>query len=243
MAAISEELVARPPINPSSFETLRPDRLDEVLLYRDEDAKSSTDSSGTYRFKLTVVDRKILPTTRIAYATAVFLIPAGRESEYMFSSGQGLRSIAKSAQAARLIAVSFGRTHTFVSQKAVQEELTFVVQVLARQGSFLPPSNQKHLDDSTQQKNNHIPFMALDGIGKRNVVAQGETDQSGKFLVEQVEVSGTVRRRLYFLDNPFVIQSEVVLANKPAAASLDESLMGNLVDKSQTAFDYYKAST
>lgn len=213
-----EQLVARPPIHPASFESLQPDRRDDIFLYREDD-------NINYRYKLIVVDRSILPTTRLSYATAAFLVPAGRESEYMFTSAQGLRSIAASAQTARLIVVSFGRKHSFSSQQAVQQELTFVVQILAKQGTFLPKSNR--LSNSQE-----IPFMAMDGIGKRNIIAEGESSMSGKYLVEQLEVEGQKVRRLYFLDNPFVIQSEVVLAED-----------GLTVDKSQASFLYHKART
>lgn len=91
------QLVARPPIVPSSFDKLKPGRFDTFhLFYEDDDAN--------FRYRLHVLDRSVLPTTILSYATAVFLIPAGRESEYMFSSIRGLESILESARCARLIA-------------------------------------------------------------------------------------------------------------------------------------------
>ena len=118
-----------------------------------------------------------------------------------------------------------------VDQQAVQEELTFVIQVLARQGNFLPKANRLV---NTQA----IPFMAVDGVGKRNVIAQGETVFSGKYIVEQVEADGQQVRRLYFLDNPFVIQSEVILTS---LAKDEISTTAISVDKSKAAFEYHKA--
>lgn len=212
----SGELVARPPIHPHSFSSLNPCRFDEIFLYYDHNKK------GQHRYCLTVVDRPVLPSTQLSFSTAAFLIPAGRESEYMFSNVGGLQSIAKSAKCARLIAVSFGRYHTFQDQSAVQEELTYVVQILSQQGSFLTASLRKKLGDTT------IPFLAMDGIGKRDILAECETKFSGSCLVEQVEAHGSVVRRLYFVNNPFVIQSEAIL-------SRDLS-----VDKSMLAFEYHK---
>jgi spermidine synthase len=216
------QLVARPPIHPASFDSLQSNRLDDIFLYyEDQPAELS------YRYKLSVLDRSIvvLPTTQLAYATAVFLIPAGRESEFMFSSAAGLQQIAESAQTARLIAVSFGRRHEFCTQETVQQELAFAVQVLSRQGLFLPKSH------AALREQTNIPFLAMDGIGQRNVIAEGESALSGRYLVEQVKAGGGLTvRRLYFMDNPFVIQSEVALLS----TDLEK------VDTSHAAFEYHK---
>ena len=215
--AIEASLVARPAINPKVFETWNPSRLDHVLLY----LEGRNGCAGDYRYRLTVVDRS---ADSLKHVTAVVLIPAGRESEFIFASQRGLLSVAESAGCARLIAVAFGRRHKFASQQAVQEELTFVVQVLSQQGLFLPPAVYKR-----NSRNLTIPFMALDGIGSRNVLAEGATTMSGNFLVEQVKADSRMVRRLYFMDNPFVIQSEVGM--------LGDS---DQVDKHYLAFDYHK---
>jgi hypothetical protein len=76
--------------------------------------------------------------------------------------------------------------------------------------------------------------MAVDGIGKRNVVTEGESELSGKFIVEQTVVDGKQRRRLFFQNNPFVIQSEVVLEEREEGDFV--------VDASYAAFDYHKTS-
>ena len=216
-SAVEGSLVARPAINPKAFEIWHPSRFDHVMLYlegRDGDADE-------YRYRLTVVDRC---ADSLQHVTAVVLIPAGRESEFIFASQRGLASVAESAGCARLIAVAFGRRHKFESQQAVQEELTFVVQVLSQQGLFLPPVVYKR-----NSKNLSIPFMALDGIGSRNVLAEGATTMSGNFLVEEVKADTRILRRLYFMNNPFVIQSEVAML-----ADSDQ------VDKHYLAFDYHK---
>jgi hypothetical protein len=96
-------LVARPAIDPKVFENLNPSRLDYVLLYHEG-------RGDDYRYRLTVVDRY---ADSLAHVTAVVLIPAGRESEFVFTSQRGLLSVAESAGCARLIAVAFGRHHEF----------------------------------------------------------------------------------------------------------------------------------
>jgi hypothetical protein len=216
------DLVAHPPFHTASFERLDPERFDDIFLYRENDIRTeeSKDCGTDFRYKLTIVDRPLDHTT--TRATAVFLIPAGRESEFLFRRRHGLQSIAKSAHTARLIAVTFGRQHTFQSQQAVQDELTYVVQLLGLSDS------QVALNKNV--KTGSIPFMALDGLGERNILAKGETAVSGRYIVEQCKTDAGIVRRLYFLDgNPFVIQSEVALDNDYA------------VDKSRTAFDYHKS--
>ena len=215
-----DELVARPPIDTSLLESLSPDRLDHIYLYREFDPDQS------YRYRLTIVDRPLLSSTPLNHATAVFIIPAGREGEYMFGTRAGLQSVAESAGCARLLAVAFGRHYEFGCQEALQKELTYVAQVISQQGKFLPPAHYKRYHKSDAMST--IPFMALDGVGSRNVLAEGETLLSGTYVVEQVKVDNTLVRRLYFMENPFVIQSEVAMINESD------------IDKTHLAFDYHK---
>ena len=219
----ADELVARPPIDTSLLESLSPDRLDHIYLYRESDKDLS------YRYRLTIVDRPLVSTTLLNHATAVFIIPAGREGEYMFATRTGLQSVAESAGCARLLAVALGRRYEFGSQEALQEELAYVAQVVSQQGKFLPPEHYKRYRKSDAMS--VIPFMALDGVGSRNVLAEGETLLSGTYLVEQVKVDDTLVRRLYFMDNPFVIQSEVAM------------ISDRDVDKTHLSFDYHKSMT
>jgi hypothetical protein len=239
------ELEAHPPIHPASFDKLDPSRFDQVYLYHDGSWRNDG-AKQQYRYRLTVVDRSVLPTSSygIQYATVVFLIPAGRESEYLFSSQKGLSSVvAKSAQCVRLIAVAFGRHATFSDQESVQTELTAAVQVLSRQSKFLPSFLKRKLANTSTS----IPFMATDGIGSRNVLVTGTTDLSGDYLVEQARVKSRTLRRLYFMDNPFVIQSEVTLQHHCSSDNDDKSdgddskSRTESVDKSRLSFEYHKA--
>lgn len=205
--------------------------------------------------------------TSVTYTNAVFLIPAGRETEYIFSSLSGLRSILKSANTARLIAVAFGRNlsstsanaelsnvHDNMSIEVVQEELRYVVQMIA---SAIP---NETLEASLLMKPDtsatFYPFLALNGIGQRDIIDSGTTTCSGRYIVEHCAISPSDDndsgdqqqwvRRLYFLDgNPNVIQSEVYVFRKEikedpsqSNSSLEEAWT---VDKSITAFDYHKS--
>lgn len=220
-------------------------------------------------------------TTSFTYTNAVFLIPAGRESEYIFSSLSGLRSILKSANTARLIAVAFGRnfptanelvdTQSNMSIEVVQEELRYVIQMIA---SAIPSDTLAvSLTMKPNTSTTFYPFLALNGIGQRNIIDTGTTTCSGRYIVEQCAISSSDDddnndndngdsnaneqqqwvRRLYFLDgNPNVIQSEVYVSRKNISSdvAIDDSSLSLrstdevwIVDKSVTAFDYHKSCT
>jgi hypothetical protein len=193
-------------------------------------------------------------TLSFTYTNAIFLIPAGRETEYMFSSMSGLRSILKSANTARLIAVAFGRNYTLpsppqpmneeqqlqqpssynaTSVELVRDELRYVIQVIA---SAIPNEViSSCLIMKADASVTFYPFLALNGIGQRNVIDSGSTTCSGRYIVEQCAISISSEeeedsnntesnpneppqqwvRRLYFLDgNPNVIQSEVHVVSR-----------------------------
>jgi hypothetical protein len=225
----SIQLVADPPFQACNFESFKPSRFDHIYLF---DEKNKTHC----RYHLLVVD---CPTTNVTRPTAVFLIPAGRESEYLFSSQKGLWSVAESAQCARLIAVALGRFHEFENESVVTSELVWVIQVLGQQGRFL--SSRAQQQHANSHSNSSIPILKMDGIGHRNILAQGETSLSGPYLIEQVKLDDRVVRRLYFMDNPFVIQSEVVMLPQQQEQHLGNETMATatIVDKSQLAFEYH----
>jgi hypothetical protein len=268
-----------------------------------------TSNREAYRYKLTIIDHPTLtvqrtkpivprrttksnahrqhnnvvettqPKMSFTYTNAVFLIPAGRETEYIFSSLSGLRSILKSANTTRLIAVAFGRSFSSSSSvknhvdssnvneidnnmtiDVVQEELRYVVQMIA---SAIP---NETLETSVTLKSDtsatFYPFLALNGIGQRDVLDTGTTNCSGRYIVEQCAISSSDGndgddqqqwvRRLYFLDgNPNVIQSEVYISRTERinnGKTLEDlscpDSSANLVwkvDKNVTAFDYHKS--
>ncbi|KAL7561358.1 hypothetical protein ACA910_001463 [Epithemia clementina (nom. ined.)] len=200
----------------------------------------------------------LLHNLNIQCPTAVFLIPAGRESEYMFRTQRGLQQVCQSAQAGRLIAVALGRSYSnYQNAQTVQAELTFVVQAIGRQGKFLPTAIQLSQQQQQQHQPQTIPFMALDGIGQRNVLTQGQSACSGSYLVEQIRAENNQwMRRLYFMSNPFVIQSEVYMKatttmkppNTPQEShdsntnihDLDTRSDDWVVDASQVSFEYHR---
>lgn len=266
-------------------------RTKPIISRRTTKSNSQRPPKGSNTSTNPVIDDGIVTSTTTAsftYTNAVFLIPAGRESEFIFSSLTGLRSILKSANTARLIAVAFGRNFSTpntgtnnevelaqstnsstesMSIEIVQEELRYVVQMIASAipSETLAVSLVMKPDTSTT----FYPFLALNGMGQRNIIDAGTTTCSGRYIVEQCAISSSENnddggdlyeneqqqwvRRLYFLDgNPNVIQSEVYVSCKKSfdgvaiedlSPSLPSAEDAWIVDKSVTAFDYHKSCT
>ncbi|KAL4151211.1 hypothetical protein PRNP1_008160 [Phytophthora ramorum] len=162
----------------------------------------SADGQVNPRFTLRLVDTSMRGPNG---SCAVFLIPQGREHEWMFSTEEGANELAAGAGFSRLILVALGRGgHAFESTAKVQEELNAKVMELA---------------PDTLGADEKIPYMTVEeGLGARNIVHQGTSDLSGAFFVEEVQEDGETLRRLVFLSNTNVIQSEVKLHARGSAA-------------------------
>ncbi|CEG35158.1 methyltransferase-like protein 13 isoform x1 [Plasmopara halstedii] len=137
---------------------------------------------------------------------AVFLIPQGREHEWMFSTEEGANELAAGAGFSRLIIVALGRNgHDFESTAKVQEELNAKVMELA---------------PDTLSPDEMIPYLTLEeGLGSRNIIHRGASSLSGAFFVEETAENGETLRRLVFLSNTNVIQSEVKVLPCDSTAS------------------------
>lgn len=151
--------------------------------------------SGNTRFVLHVVD---CPKKSNKIKFAVFIVPHGREQEWMFGTTAGREKLAESASASRLVVVHLCRDQTYTSLSAIQDELSAKVMELAP--SRLP-SNSK------------VPFLSVgEDLGSRDIRQRGESKFSGAFVVEDVGSSEGIKyRRLIFLNNQNVVQSEAKL--------------------------------
>jgi SAM-dependent methyltransferase len=146
-------------------------------------------------------------------AAAVFLVPQGREHEWLFSSAEGARQLAASCAVGRLLLVSLGRGHAFGDAKAVQAELSPLVLPLLPAAVRSAPTGA-------------VPFLTTQaGLGRRTLVAQAESVLSGTVDVEDVDGepdddgAATVLRRLVFSANVNLIQSEARLVGGAVDAS------------------------
>ena len=168
------------------------------------------------RFMATVVDAA--GGSRLA---AVFLVPQGREHEWLFANEEGQQQLAANCSAQRLVIVCLGRGHAFGTSPAVQAELSPLVLPL------LPLACRGTAAGV-------VPILSMaDGLGSRTVVAQAASGLSGAVVVEDVtlheegeeEDGGPVTyRRLIFTATPTLVQSEMrMLGQAPTQGGVDLS--------------------
>ena len=163
---------------------LRVGRAESVRVLGDGDAKGP-------RYEIRVLD------VAEKASCSCFIVPQGREHEYIFGTDDGLAQVAASAGCGRLLAVSLlSRTgHRFGDLKAVQGELEGIVVDLAPKGI-----------------SGKIPFVTVGGdLGGREVVARGVTASGDTYFVEEVDEGAARCRRLVFGSNERVVQTEVAL--------------------------------
>nr|XP_033331723.1 eEF1A lysine and N-terminal methyltransferase homolog isoform X2 [Megalopta genalis] len=128
---------------------------------------------------------------------AAFMVPQGKETDWLFSSKEGRQQVLKSAQHDRLAIVTLRREHKFESWDAVKSELEDCILNLAPEGL---------------SSRNDIPLLSLGSdVGQRIICYEGKSELSGSFVVEDIERDGCEFRRLVFLNTPYVIQSEARL--------------------------------
>ena len=163
----------------------------------------------TPRFSLFILDQK---TSAKAGSYAAFICPQGRETEWLFATKQGRRKLLESAQHSRLAIVTMHRNQTYKSLDAVKLELNETVK------SFAP----KGLKDSSK-----IPFLSLGSdVGDRKIVHKGKSELSGDFVVEDVTTDDRkTYRRLVFLNNQSVIQSEALMKQVKKKMMVDFSFL------------------
>ncbi|XP_023860165.1 eEF1A lysine and N-terminal methyltransferase isoform X2 [Salvelinus sp. IW2-2015] len=164
--------------------------------------------TGRPRYTLTVQDCP--PGAKVPRANhfAIFIVPQGRETDWLYGLAEGRGQLAASANFRRLVVVAMHREQEYTDMQAVQSELSPMVMELAPPGM---PTNQK------------VPFLSVGGeLGWREVVSHGTSDLSGQYSVEDVRgEDGQLYRRLVFLANDGLVQSESRLTN-PAAAALSQ---------------------
>lgn len=162
--------------------------------------------TGLPRYTLTVQD--CLPSAKVPRSNhfAIFIVPQGSETSWLYSSSEGRKQVAGSANFKRLIIVSMHRNQEYTDLEAVQSELSPMVMELAPPGM---PANQR------------VPFLTVGGtLGWREEVSRGVSELSGEYCVENVKgEDGELYRRLIFLSNANIIQSECHLISSNPASS------------------------
>ncbi|XP_049444114.1 eEF1A lysine and N-terminal methyltransferase [Epinephelus fuscoguttatus] len=163
--------------------------------------------TGLPRYTLTVQDCP--PGAKVPRSNqfAIFIVPQGSETAWLYCSSEGRRQLAASANFRRLVIVAMHRNQEYTDMQAVQSELSPMVMDLAPPGM---PTNQQ------------VPFLSVGGdLGWREEVSRGVSELSGEYCVENVRgEDGELYRRLVFLANAaLLVQSESRLVSSNTASS------------------------
>ncbi|XP_040895833.1 eEF1A lysine and N-terminal methyltransferase [Toxotes jaculatrix] len=162
--------------------------------------------TGLPRYTLTVQDCS--PGAKVPRSNhfAIFIVPQGSETAWLYSSSEGRKQLAASANFRRLVIVAMHRNQEYTDMQAVQSELSPMVMDLAPPGM---PANQQ------------VPFLSVGGdLGWREEVSRGVSELSGEYCVENVKgEDGQLYRRLVFLSNAALVQSESRLVSSNTTSS------------------------
>ncbi|XP_077390994.1 eEF1A lysine and N-terminal methyltransferase isoform X1 [Festucalex cinctus] len=205
----------RLPLAADLLATVRERQAYSVLRKRlrtrtDADADSSLTlchaKTGLPRYTLTVQDSPPAAKVPRFNQFAIFIVPQGSETAWLYSSSEGRRQLAASANFRRLVVVAMHRNQEYADMQAVQSELSPMVMDLAPPGM---PENQQ------------VPFLSVGGdLGWREEVSRGVSEHSGEYCVENVRgEDGELYRRLVFLSNAALVQSESRLVSSNSTSS------------------------
>ncbi|XP_076436288.1 eEF1A lysine and N-terminal methyltransferase-like [Babylonia areolata] len=184
------------------------------------------------RYTLWVVDSD----KRCSNKFAIFIVPQGRETEWTFCTDAGRSSLSSSAGFERLVVVALSREHEYKDMESVKAELSCKVMELA---------------PSSYRKGVQVPFLSIgEDIGSRTVRHRGHSELSGDYIVEDTDGDGGhIFRRLIFLTNQNVVQSEVRLLGSSSGKKRKQkkgsggrkSGGGQLIDQSYLACQHHHA--
>lgn len=175
--------------------------------------------SALPRYTVFVVDGRGSPRKKFA----VFIVPQGRETDWLFSCDEGRKELQRNAGFERLLVVLLNHEIDYHCLDDVKAELSSKVLELA------PPDVQKQ-----------TPFLSLgDSINLRTVRDRGKSNFSGDYVVEDVDRDGDIFRRLIFTGNCNMVQSEIRLAQGDRKKRGGKKQQSTTVDHDHLSSNYY----
>jgi len=142
---------------------------------------------------------------------SAFIVPHGREHEWLFSNEEGRDILRRNCNVDRLAIISMHRGQVYKNLKHVQQELSRLMVKIAPQGVI--------------KRGETILFLSLEEqLGDRKIIMESESEHSGKFVIEEVTGKNQETfRRLVFLNMPHIIQSEAKLLTENGNVKIDYS--------------------
>lgn len=98
-----------------------------TMLNEDVSFELFVEDSAFPRYTLYIVDSLVQSTNKFA----IFIVPQGRETEWLFGSPPGRQQLAESAGFERLIVIHLNRNHCYENLDMIKSELSGKVMELA----------------------------------------------------------------------------------------------------------------
>ena len=190
------------------------------------------------RFKAAILDASDADSAggkKTKAPCAVFIVPQGREHEWLFQSEEGQRELLSGCNVSRLVIVSLVRDQTYGKMAEIQSELSPLVMLLV-------PSSCRDKPDVK------IEYLTIvDGVGERKSIHKESSSLNGDIVVEDVTLQEKgqprVFRRMVFLENSNLIQSEALVnvSKGPGKKGKRGQRASSIIDHSYLSCDYHLA--
>nr|XP_054770161.1 eEF1A lysine and N-terminal methyltransferase-like [Lytechinus pictus] len=182
------------------------------------------------RFTLYIVDK---PKGKIpANKFAIFIVPQGRETEYLFGTDKGRGQLANQAGFQRLVVATLHRGHTYQSVDSIKSELS---------------SRVMELGPSDLPSNTQVPFLSIgEDVGDREVMYEGDSSYGNKVIVEDVRgEDGGKYRQIVFSSNQSNVQSQARLVTEKSRSKSGKKRGKEVtrVDHLYLPMDFHRAMT
>ncbi|CAP25876.1 Protein CBG05389 [Caenorhabditis briggsae] len=145
------------------------------------------------RYRICVVDR---PEKTKIESFAAFVVPIGRDAEWLFASPKGRKALSSQCGRDRLVIVFLNRNQHY--EKEMDEVKSDI-------GHFVGMLDARNSDTGNYE------ILSVGGVDVKRTISSGRSEINGGWSVEEVTVDERQCRRLVFLNTMNLIQSEAYL--------------------------------
>ncbi|VDN57003.1 unnamed protein product [Dracunculus medinensis] len=180
------------------FEYLCSKKLSEevaILIYND---------AGEVRYQISIVDNQKI---HFPLTYAVFIVPIGREHEWLFGTEKGRMDLREKCLTDRLAVIFLSREQQYEDLEFIKKELdSFILK-------FAPPK--------LRHGHSRINYLSIGEYDVKKTVAKGNSSINGTWTVEDVEINGSLFRQLIFLSSRHLVQSQARLIKRKKSTIVD----------------------
>ncbi|CAL2040117.1 hypothetical protein CAEBREN_17718 [Caenorhabditis brenneri] len=159
------------------------------------------------RYRICVVDNQEVKKIE---TFAAFVVPIGRDAEWLFASPKGRKALRAQCVRDRLIIVFLNRNQNYdQGMEGVKADVGHFIGLL----------------DVRESDSGNYEILSVGAIDVKKTISTGRSEINGSWSVEEVTVDGVHVRRLVFLNTMNLVQSEAYLKTgkkKQTIIDLDE---------------------